>query len=144
MMNEDKEKCRNCKWIGKKNALLKHLRMKSLCKSKYNMNSLYIEHLGMKKVRKSQYDQVHYDQNKEKKKENYQKRRTENSIIPKQLPCAIKEDELKTRRIFSNRLKRNTKKSITKKIKMLRRNIEKSILKQTKKPKKNTGGIIMR
>ena len=33
--------CKNCNWTGKRNALMKHLRMKSLYTSKYDMKRLH-------------------------------------------------------------------------------------------------------
>ena len=43
--------CKNCNWTGKRNALMKHLRMKSLCTSKYDMKRLSDEQAMHKKLR---------------------------------------------------------------------------------------------
>ena len=35
--------CTNCNWIGKQTALLKHLRMKTTCRSMSDMQTVYAE-----------------------------------------------------------------------------------------------------
>ena len=68
---EENRKCSNFGWIGKRNALLKHLRMKSKCKSKYDMKSVYDRqkiHKIMKK-KKQHYNSMHFAKRQEKKKQ---------------------------------------------------------------------------
>ena len=64
--------CKNCNWTGKINALLKHLRMKPSCTSKYNMESVYDEQATHKKLRKQHYDKMQYAKMAEKKRQYYQ------------------------------------------------------------------------
>ena len=83
---------------------------------------------------------MHYDQNKEKMKENYQKRNKDNSLIP----CAIKEEELKNQKNLQQQTEKKYQIKYYQENKNAKKEYGKSIMKQTKKPKKNTGGIIMR
>ena len=69
--------CKNCNWTGGRNALLKHLRMKSICKLQYNMDSLYAEQANNKKQKKKDYNKMHYRNNKERKKQHYLERKEE-------------------------------------------------------------------
>ena len=69
--------CQNCNWVGKKNALLKHLMMKAGCTSMYDMRSLYAEHDHLKKIRKQAYDKMQYASNKDKKQQYYQEKKEE-------------------------------------------------------------------
>ena len=70
-------KCDNCEWNGKANALLKHLRVKHECKSKYDMESFYNQQAQLKKVKKHEYDKINYAKNVEKKKTYYQEKKEE-------------------------------------------------------------------
>ena len=56
--NNEYRFCKNCNWTGKRNALLKHLRMKPSCTSKYNMERVYDEQAMHKKLRKQHYDKI--------------------------------------------------------------------------------------
>ena len=62
--NDNYVNCKNCKWNGKKTALLKHLRMKSECKSIYNMKELNAEHDEIRKRKKKHYNASHYAKNR--------------------------------------------------------------------------------
>lgn len=63
-------KCMECNWRGK--ALLKHLRMKPSCKSKYDMPSLYAERLKLKKIKKQNYAKTQYAKKTDQKRQYYQ------------------------------------------------------------------------
>ena len=54
--NKESVKCIHCGWIGKRNALLKHLRMKPICKSMNDMQSVYDEQNEWKKIKKQNYN----------------------------------------------------------------------------------------
>ena len=41
--NEEIKNCKNCNWIGTMNAFVKHLRKKSICASKYDMQVVLAE-----------------------------------------------------------------------------------------------------
>lgn len=58
--------------MGKSNAFLKHLRMKPVCASMYEMQSVYAERDQLKKSRKEQYDKMHYAKKLDKKRQYYQ------------------------------------------------------------------------
>ena len=63
--NKESVKCIHCGWIGKRNAWLKHLRMKPICKSMYDMQSVYDEQNEWKKIKQQNYNKMHYAENKE-------------------------------------------------------------------------------
>ena len=67
---DEQVKCENCNWEGKRNALLKHLRMKPECKSMYDMKKLNADQEELKKARKQCYNATHYAKNKEYIKQN--------------------------------------------------------------------------
>ena len=75
--NEEIINCKNCDWVGKRNALLKHLRMKSICTSMYDMQSVYAEQDQLKKIRKQHYDKMQYAKTLEKKRQYYQEKKEE-------------------------------------------------------------------
>ena len=69
--------CKMCNWNGKRIEFLKHLRMKSICAARYDMQFLVSEQGQLKKIRKQQYDKMHYAKTIEAKKRYYQDRREE-------------------------------------------------------------------
>ena len=64
--------CKTCNWKGKRIEFLKHLRMKSICAARYDMQALVSEQGQLKKIRKQQYDKMYYAKTIEAKKR-YQK-----------------------------------------------------------------------
>ena len=73
--NEDNVNCKNCGWIGCRNSLLKHLRMMAICRTKYDMQSVYDEQNVLKKIRKQQYNKMQYAKTQEKKRQYYQEKK---------------------------------------------------------------------
>ena len=73
--NEEKVNCKNCGWVGSRNAILKHLRMKQICTTKYDMQSVYDEQNVKKTIKKQQYDKMHYEKTREKKRQYYQEKK---------------------------------------------------------------------
>ena len=76
-VDTDHISCKTCNWIGKKNALLKHLRMKPGCKSLYDLKKINIEQAKLKKMIKQQDNALNYARKKEFNKQDYQKRKEE-------------------------------------------------------------------
>ena len=81
---DENVKCENCEWNGKRNALLKHLKMKSQCRSLYDMERLQLEHKELRKLKRQMYDKNHYSNNKEEKKQYYQENRKKRKKYQKQ------------------------------------------------------------
>ena len=92
-VDTDHVTCKNSKWSGKKSALLQHLRMKSDCKSTYNLKRIKAEHTELKKRKKRAYDALHYAHNKDKKKQYYQERREERTSYQRNYDEKNKEEK---------------------------------------------------
>ena len=69
--------CKNCNWTAGRNALLKHLRMKPICKLHYNMESLHAEQVENAKLKKQEYNKRQYGKNKEEMQKQYQENKEE-------------------------------------------------------------------
>ena len=64
--------CRNCHWKGKRNALLKHLSMKLICATFYDIDALKAEQEEDRKVKKRIADKNRYNKLKQLKKKYYE------------------------------------------------------------------------
>ena len=69
--------CRNCHWKGKRNALLKHLRMKLICATFYDIDVLKAEQEEDKKAKKRIADKNRYNKIKQEKRHYYEDNKEE-------------------------------------------------------------------
>ena len=88
---DEQVKCCNCNWEGKRNALLKHLRMKPECKSMYDMNKLNADQEKLKKIRKQCNNATHYAKNKEYIKQNNEANKEERRSYKRKYDAQNKE-----------------------------------------------------